>query len=123
MKTVILFLFSSGLVSAAPNGTILGQPRMEDCGKIRDNPYDCRFSKNKRTNFLADMPSFMKNADRIVGGQDAPSPIPWQVYKGAGCGGTILDSTTILSAAHCNYYVGESIRAGSLKEESGGEVC
>ena len=64
----------------------------------------------------------MKNAERIVGGQKAPSPIPWQVYKGAGCGGTILDSTTILSAAHCPFYVGETIRAGSLKRFSGGQV-
>ena len=69
------------------------------------------------------MPSFMKNADRIVGGQDAPSPIPWQVSIEYGCGATILDSTTLLSAAHCYISVGESIRAGSLKEESGGEVC
>jgi hypothetical protein len=69
------------------------------------------------------MPWFMKNADRIVGGQEAPSPIPWQVYKGAGCGGTILDSSTILSAAHCFRYVGESIRAGSLNRYSGGQVC
>ena len=73
--------------------------------------------------YLADIPSFMKNADRIVGGQKAPSPIPWQVYKGAGCGGTILDSTTILSAAHCNPYLGETIRAGSLSRYSGGQVC
>ena len=25
------------------------------------------------------MPSFMQNADRIVGGEEAPSMIPWQV--------------------------------------------
>ena len=56
----------------------------------------------------------MKNADRIVGGKDAPSEIPWQVSIRLGmdnslgwpggmhwCGGTILDSKTILSAAHC----------------------
>jgi hypothetical protein len=78
--------------------------------------------KNKRTNFLADMPSFMKNAGKIVGGQDAPSPIPWQITKQYGCGGTILDSTTILSAAHCPYYVDEWIRAGSLKRNIGGQV-
>ena len=36
----------------------------------------------------------------IVGGQDAPSPIPWQAWF-QGCGGTILDDQTILSAAHC----------------------
>jgi hypothetical protein len=39
MKTIILFLFPLGLVSAAPNGTIRGLPRMDDCGKIRDKPY------------------------------------------------------------------------------------
>ena len=47
MKTIIFFLFSSGLVSAAPNRTLNGQPRMEDCGKIADNPYEFRFSQNK----------------------------------------------------------------------------
>ena len=72
--------------------------------------------------FIAEMPSFMKNADRIVGGQGAPSPIPWQVSKEYGCSGTILDSTTVLSAAHCYFKVDEWIRAGSLKEGSGGQV-
>ena len=79
--------------------------------------------KKIRNSYLADMPSFMKNGDRIVGGQDAPSPIPWQIIKEYGCGGTILDSTTILSAAHCYYDIGEWIRAGSLKRYSGGQVC
>jgi len=50
----------------------------------------------------------MKTSSRIVGGNNAPAPIPWQVhvhYKGSGflCGGTILDEETILSAAHCFY--------------------
>jgi len=53
------------------------------------------------------MPSFM-TGDRIVGGEDAASPIPWQVSvrqcQSGGChfcGGTILDETTVMSAAHC----------------------
>ena len=46
--------------------------------------------KKIRNSYLADMPSFMKNGDRIVGGQDAPSPIPWQIIKEYGCGGTIV---------------------------------
>ena len=51
---------------------------------------------------------------RIIGGDKAPHPIPWQVYgKDPGCGGTILDSTTILSAAHCPFEVGGIITAGS----------
>ena len=41
----------------------------------------------------------------IVGGQIAPSSIPWQVSLQIGgahfCGGIILDNFTILSAAHC----------------------
>ena len=37
---------------------------------------------------------------RIVGGKDAPYPIPWQASIGS-CGATILDAKTLLSAAHC----------------------
>ena len=52
----------------------------------------------------------------IVGGKDAPDPIPWQIFlrfklkiedDGCAtegffsCGGTILDEETILTAAHC----------------------
>ena len=66
----------------------------------------------------------------IVGGQIAPSPIPWQVSVQNGgqhfCGGTILDTFTILSAAHCfkrDLVDGYSIRAGSTKWSSGGQVC
>ena len=60
---------------------------------------------------------------KIVGGEYAPTPIPWQVHvRGPPCGGTILDETTILSAAHCfypplptsNYY----IEAGKKDEAS-----
>ena len=43
---------------------------------------------------------------RIIGGEDVPSPIPWQVHLKDGnsrgfCGGTILDKKTVLTAAHC----------------------
>ena len=73
------------------------------------------------------MPNFMQNADRIVGGEAAPSMIPWQVAILSGssqfCGGTILDSCTILTAAHCGINTGHSIRAGSLDKTSGGQVC
>ena len=75
------------------------------------------------------MPSFMTSADRIVGGEDAPSPIPWQVSVRTGsfhfCGATILDASTLLCAAHCFYQSsasGKSIRAGSVQKGSGGQV-
>ena len=68
--------------------------------------------------------------NRIVGGKDAPSMIPWQVsVRNNGyhfCGGTILDSKTILSAAHC--FVegvstnGYTIKAGSIYRNSRGQV-
>ena len=71
----------------------------------------------------------------IVGGEPAPSPIPWQVSVQTGdyqngyfhfCGATILDKFTLISAAHC--FDGEMetsskvIRAGSTKKSSGGQV-
>ena len=68
----------------------------------------------------------------IIGGQPAPSPIPWQVsvqkFGSHHCGATILDKFTLLSAAHCfdkddNSTDGKSIRAGSTKKSSGGQVC
>ena len=73
----------------------------------------------------ADMPDFMTNS-KIVGGQAAPTMIPWQVALLSGsfqfCGGTILDSCTILTAAHCGVNTGHSIRAGSITKSSGGQV-
>ena len=68
----------------------------------------------------------MKSSSRIVGGNDAPAPIPWQVhihYKryGFACGGTILDEETILSAAHCMFPLSDPadyIAAGIKREGS-----
>ena len=81
------------------------------------------------------MPSFMSHASRlhpaeIVGGQLAPSPIPWQAAIQHGdsfiCGATILDAFSVLSAAHCfygkNFSGGLSIRAGSIEKSNGGQV-
>ena len=82
------------------------------------------------------MPSFMSSNSRldpaeIVGGQLAPSPIPWQAAIQHGesfiCGATILDAFSVLSAAHCFYGKffsdGLSIRAGSIEKSNGGQVC
>ena len=69
------------------------------------------------------MPSFMQNADRIVGGEEAPSMIPWQVSVGGYCGGTIIDACTVLSAAHCEITTDDTIRAGSINKQNGGQVC
>ena len=72
------------------------------------------------------------NTSQIVGGQTAPSPIPWQVsvrdctsgFCTHWCGGIILDERTVLSAAHC--YYGKStnhyIRAGVVNKNSAGQV-
>ena len=72
------------------------------------------------------MPNFMQKSLRIVGGQNAPSMIPWQVaiFKDTNfiCGGTILDECTILTAAQCSVVTGQFIRAGSTNKMSGGQV-
>ena len=80
------------------------------------------------------LPSFMTATDRIIAGQDAPSPIPWQVslqspyYSGTHyCGGSILDHKTILTAAHCfdeptMDYSKWKMRAGSTNKLYGGQL-
>ena len=70
---------------------------------------------------------------RVVGGKEAPEPIPWQVHvhfkrivngrlKSYSCGGTIINEDTILSAAHCyypletvDYIIAGTKRVGSSK--------
>ena len=82
------------------------------------------------------MPSYMSHADRldpseIVGGQLAPTPIPWQAAiqweDSFICGATILDAFSVLSAAHCFHgkFFSDSlsIRAGSIEKSNGGQVC
>jgi len=111
MKLIWVGLFA--LASARPDG--LDRPCPPGVHCPRQSRSTC-----------AAMPDFMKNADRIVGGEAAPSMIPWQVAMLSGsfqfCGGTILDSCTILTAAHCGINTGHSIRAGSLSKTSGGQV-
>merc|ERR1712168_301847 len=71
------------------------------------------------------MPDFMQNADRIVGGEKAPSMIPWQVALLNGnwqfCGATILDASTVLCAAHCEPKLSHSVRVGSTDKTTGGQ--
>merc|ERR1711892_752457 len=81
-----------------------------------------------RATTCAKVPSWMKSAfsstDRIVGGANAGSAIPWQVSlrnSASGddhfCGATILDANTVLSAAHCFYngHQGVVVVAGAHK--------
>merc|ERR1712212_675957 len=104
MKRFIVFGFLT-LAAAAPSVDV--DPRAQTCAKV---------------------PSWMKSAfsstDRIVGGANAGSAIPWQVSlrnSASGsdhfCGGTILDANTVLSAAHCfhNGHQGVVVVAGAHK--------
>ena len=78
----------------------------------------------------ATIPSWMKNTmnlnSKIIGGQEADEPIPWQVQVRNSdgflfCGGTIIDEYTILSAAHCCIAaeLNDYIVAGALFSEPG----
>ena len=89
---------------------------------------------SKLINYLlisAALPSFMSaNLDRIVGGQAATAPIPWQVSLRQcnqgfchSCGGTVLDAKTILTAAHCKVTVGSwFIMAGETNRNKGTNI-
>ena len=84
----------------------------------------------------------MANSDRIVGGQFAPTNIPWQaqvqigtssymgkqfqdvmgkLHSGHYCGATILDAKTILSAAHCFFAGPSEINSYNLAEKYHGK--
>ena len=73
----------------------------------------------------------MTSSDRIIDGETAPFPIPWQIslqyqgFTGAHtCGGSVLDSKTIVTAAHCTDSEGMdysewTIRAGDTNKREG----
>ena len=83
-------------------------------------------------NVFLGLPKFMAT-DRIIGGKVASAPIPWQVSISTGgwenlhyCGGSILDSKTILTAKHCypneDQKVMAMVRAGSKDAWNGGQL-
>ena len=67
------------------------------------------------------IPSFMRQVSRIINGEKAKGPIPWQAFwsypSKPRCGGTILDSKTILSAAHC---IDDTFQEYKIKLVAGG---
>merc|ERR1712212_194153 len=51
--------------------------------------------------------------NRIVGGKEVePNSLPWQVHTLDGCGGTILCSKFIMTAAHCPNQEGMTVTVG-----------
>merc|ERR1712172_250672 len=127
MRGLVLVLCLVGFAATEDGGHL---DSVEDTipGHI-GSPRQYRQYLASRTSTYADMPTFMLSSDRIVGGVDAPTMIPWQVSVRSGtfafCGATILDASTILCAAHCFYQSsasGKSIRAGSTQKSSGGQI-
>lgn len=64
---------------------------------------------------------------RIVGGHPAGPAYPWMVSLQFGgrhyCGGTVLDATHVLTAAHCGVLPGDKAVVGRVRlSDAGGEV-
>ncbi|KAF4987347.1 hypothetical protein FDECE_15468 [Fusarium decemcellulare] len=78
----------------------------------------------------ADLAQLSNRAAAIVGGQEAklgefPFIVSLESNGMASCGGSLLDATTVMTAAHCVYRTQPSdfrVRAGSLHWNSGGKV-
>ena len=100
-------------------------------------------SNETRAGTCLTLPSWMSSTDKIYSGKNAPFPIPWQVslrrclldgnphkcdeYFEHYCGGTILDSKTILTAAHCtddyhHDYSLDYVMAGSTNLKGGQNI-
>ena len=102
----------------------LFNPQFNFTGRYYLDTCTCTCTYPKSTLFFPSL-----SGDRIVGGTKVGSmtQFPWQVSLIFGfhfCGGAILDTCTILTAAHCMIYSSSKIliRAGSLKWYSGGQV-
>ncbi|XP_058818185.1 trypsin-2-like [Topomyia yanbarensis] len=84
------------------------------------------------TLFIVNYSGFVSSQDRIVGGRlDSIKNVPYLVsigspmFGGHFCGGSIISSTWLLSAAHCFEGIGPEsivIRAGSDSKSEGGTV-
>ena len=88
----------------------LEQRDSQENGSSKEEPktYGLKQGIEQNPGSCPKLPNYMRGGaqGRIIHGHKANNPIPWQVsiqppWGSQKCGGTILDRTTILSAAHC----------------------
>jgi hypothetical protein len=122
--------FQINIIRCQPDETCVSEPDTQimgwNLGKCK--PIVIPFTTPRAPTFgkkCARIPDWIDLTGRIIGGESAKKPIPWQVWiPDYECGGTILDTRTILTAANCfPYYKDENfqIYAGITEKHEPGK--